>query len=74
MAHIIPLPDTHSAAHLAADIGAGAAGAGYVAASALSLVHGVESVVAGALVIVLLALRVRSHLRRDAADRRDGRQ
>lgn len=56
------------------DIGAGSAGIGTVAAWVFSLIHGSEAVIIGALVIWLMVLRIRSHIRRDRAERAAGRQ
>lgn len=55
--------DMTSTSQLAGDLMAGAVGTGYVGASLLGFIHGVEVVVAGALVIVLLLLRIRAHLK-----------
>lgn len=50
---------------IALDGGAAVAGAGTVTAMILNYIHGVEAVVIGALVIWLMALRIRTHLRKD---------
>lgn len=51
------------------DVGAGTLGVGSVAAWIFSFIHGFEAVIIGALVIWLMVLRIRSHLRRDRAER-----
>lgn len=56
------------------DVGAASAGVGTVAAWVFSLIHGLEAVVVGALVIWLMVLRIRSHIRRDRAEQQSGRQ
>ena len=62
------------APHLATQAGTGetvgdfisaGVGAGYIGASLLGFIHGLEVVIAGFLVIVLLVLRIRAHLKRD---------
>lgn len=56
------------------DITAGTVGVGAVAAWWFNIVHGIEALVIGGLVIWLMALRIRSHLRRDRIDKQAGRQ
>lgn len=68
MMHFLELPSEHPV-QLAADIVTGAAGTAYLAASALSVIDTGERIILGALMIVLVALRIRSHLRQDAGEK-----
>lgn len=53
----------HRPTELVADFVTGAISAGWLGASVLDYIHGLEGVISGALVIVLLALRIRAHFR-----------
>lgn len=61
------IPDMAHALHrpvsLVADLVAASAGTAFVSLSALSLIHGIESVIGGGLVIVILSFRVAVHIR-----------
>ena len=56
------------ASEIAGDIVTAGVGAGYVGASLLGFIHGVEVVIAGFLVIVLLVLRIRAHVKKGEAN------
>lgn len=53
---------------IALDASVASAGAGTALALLFNVIHGIEAVIIGALVIWLMVLRIRSHLRKDRVE------
>lgn len=60
--------------HAAVDWAVATLASAALAISWFDVIDGMERLITGALVIVLIALRIRSHLRRDRAEQRVGKQ
>lgn len=60
--------------HATFDWGVATLASAVLAISWFNVIDGAERLVTGALVVVLVFLRIRSHLRRDRAERLTGRQ
>lgn len=59
---------------IALDASVASAGAGTALALLFNIIHGIEAVIIGGLVIWLMVLRIRSHLRRDRIEEKEGPQ